>query len=738
MAEEERRPLLNPALRLLVEPTPEPAPGGGKSRTTTKVERLEQQMAKLLRQVTSLHEARSTLAVHGTRTALLARMFASDSLAPSHSPTDLFSDDVGCRLVAPTGDGYIVEADVARLPELAERIRRAPNWAIRSDISRVRSIRRFDRSGVLRGRSVEELWNRAVEADGGRYFLVWLRPYHDPGAREALLSAFDGLARERTLLPSADAGPLFEAGPPDAIPSTSTARAMREYRRTRGVGRAVVRVSDRARLRRILASGTVFRMDPVRPVRASAGRGGTPTLPVPTLPPGPVVAVVDGGLHDLAYKALESWRVAPIVSDTDADRVHGNAVVSLVAHAHELNPHLDLPRLGTRVGTAQAVPHRESNVLLLPDDLLDMLQRMAARHRDARVWNMSFNMEETDDEPDRVSDLGHQISRIARAARVLPVISVGNVFRGNKRLQPPADCEAALTVGGRTPTRAGKPGAPCPRCCVGPGPEGMLKPDVSWHSPMRVAGGKEMIGSSFPTAPVSTLAAHSFEHLREPTPDLVRALLINRTELEQHEAGRGWGTPYDGRPPWECGPGTVTMLLRATLELGNSYYWNDIPIPPEMIDGGHLVGGAALTAVLEPLVSPFGGANYFAPRVEVGLQFPSRAGKWENLLGTLQESTLPEAVARQELKKWQPVRHYHKHAFKRAVGGTALRLRARLFARDLYQPGLPSRAAMPPQEAAIVLTLKAHGAGSASIYDSVVRELGNYVESAVVVQEVQV
>jgi hypothetical protein len=142
--------------------------------------------------------------------------------------------------------------------------------------------------------------------------------------------------------------------------------------------------------------------------------------------------------------------------------------------------------------------------------------------------------------------------------------------------------------------------------------------------------------------------------------------------------------------------------------------------------------------VLEPLVSPFGGANYFATRVEVGLQFPSRAGKWENLLGTLQESTLPEAVARQELKKWQPVRHYHKHAFKRAVGGTALRLRARLFARDLYQPGLPSRAAMPPQEAAIVLTLKAHGAGSASIYDSVVRELGNYVESAVVVQEVQV
>jgi hypothetical protein len=425
------------------------------------------------------------------------------------------------------------------------------------------------------------------------------------------------------------------------------------------------------------------------------------------------------------------------VPDHDADRDHGDAVSSLVVHAHELNGHLELPAIGARVGTAQAVPHRHSNRLMVPDDLLDMLQGMAAKHRDARVWNMSLNVDEHDDEPDRVSDLGHQIAVLARAAGVLPVISIGNVTGKNSRLLPPADCEAALTVGGRVANRWGGPGGGCPKCCEGPGPEGMLKPELSWFSPLSVLGNTPMIGSSFATALVSVLAAHSFERLRDPTADLVRALLINRAERESHDAKLGWGTPFDGTAPWECAPGSVTMSWRAELEPSFEYHWSGIPIPPEMIRYGRLVGGAVLTAVLEPLVSPFGGSNYFSSRIEVALQYAGAGGAWANLLGTMKESTLPEHQARNELKKWQPIRQHKKSNFDCALGGGALRVRARIYARDLYQPGMPTRASLPPQNVALVLTLKGPD-GSSTIYDSMVQELGNFVESAVIDQDVTV
>ena len=77
----------------------------------------------------------------------------------------------------------------------------------------------------------------------------------------------------------------------------------------------------------------------------------------------------------------------------------------------------------------------------------------------------------------------------------------------------------------------------------------MLKPDVSWFSTLRMIGGVTASGSSYATPLVSTLAAHTFANLKEPSPDLVRALLINVAEQEAHAPRLGWGTPYHGHLP---------------------------------------------------------------------------------------------------------------------------------------------------------------------------------------------
>jgi len=62
----------------------------------------------------------------------------------------------------------------------------------------------------------------------------------------------------------------------------------------------------------------------------------------------------------------------------------------------------------------------------------------------------------------------------------------------------------------------------------------------------------------------------------------------------------------------------VTLAWRAYIEPGANYYWNDIPVPRELVRNGKLYGRASLTAILRPLVSPFAGANYFASRLASG------------------------------------------------------------------------------------------------------------------------
>ena len=227
--------------------------------------------------------------------------------------------------------------------------------------------------------------------------------------------------------------------------------------------------------------------------------------------------MVDGGPYAASYSA--AWRAPPLVSDAQADR--RTAPISLIVQGHAWNTNRPLPALTCRVGTVQAVPHETANRRFDERELIEYLAAVVRAHPETHVWNISANQEGPQFDPDEISVLGHEITELARAANILPVVSVGNVRSGTRtRLSPPADSEAAITVGGRQADAQGHPAGACPRCLTGPGPDGMLKPDVAWFSELRMIGGAVGAASSYPTALVSSLAAHTFANLREPTPDL--------------------------------------------------------------------------------------------------------------------------------------------------------------------------------------------------------------------------
>jgi hypothetical protein len=151
------------------------------------------------------------------------------------------------------------------------------------------------------------------------------------------------------------------------------------------------------------------------------------------------------------------------------------------------------------------------------------------------------------------------------------------------------------------------------------------------------------------------------------------------------------------------------------------------------------MGGVNLTALLRPLVSPHGGANYFASRLETSIRRQWNK-KWLSIAGSMMESTLREEDAREDLRKWQPIRRQcadFSTGSGLAFSGQHLQLYARVYMRDLYQFGWQHHSQAGLQDVAFVLTFLS-GDGNPAIYNSMVQALGNFVESAVINQEIEI
>jgi hypothetical protein len=734
----ESRPVLNPILAFKRDPRRAGVTGRAPSEDQIRFERLDIQRVILSKQVRELRT--SGLPAYGNCVLVTIKMF-DDSLAPTYEPESIFREGLGSPLVAPIDNGYLAQIDIDSIDGIANLISGSNKVDVRVTVSRIASISPVSSADII-GAS-DEAWESAIVGESGRIFSAWLAPYAKNQSREHVVKELLRLQSQGVISTINDAVGITREQGSDADQlqlqegeiDGSLLRAARDYRQ-----RAYVKVNlafaNIIALQKIVASGTIFKIEPVRPlVAAEIPAAPDPERPIPSEQWQPVVGIVDGGLFAKSYEPMVAWRAPSLVSDVIANRTHGNRVTSLVVHGGAWNTHLNIPELTCRVGVAQAIArngHGSTSRVSFESYLRSVISR---HHGSTKVWNFSFNEPVSGGERLEMSLLGHEIHKIAREFNILPVISIGNVDQdNNQRLGPPADCEAALTVGGRV-ADGENPGPACQDCLPGPGPEGLKKPEVSWFSTLRGIGGAAETGSSYAAAITSALAAHTFHNLKNPTPDLVRALLINTSDRDNFDNKLGWGSPcIRSTLPWECEDGSVTLVWSSKLRAGQWYYWEDIPIPPEIIHDDKLKGRVSLTAVLNPMVSELGSANYFSTRLQVALQYTKVNGKMGNLAGTMREDIEREQVARSEHAKWNPIRHHIKD-ISRGIGfsGNGLRVCARIFGRDLYQHGLNSNSEIKESDVAFALTLAApvSGDGASSIYNSVATRLGTYVESAV-------
>lgn len=747
MAESPPRPLLKPVLHLKKDSYPGRPGLGGKSASNIIEHRLAEQRKVLSMAFREMNKTATDQPNFGGHVVIYADMF-EDSSAPSYTPKDLFRPSYGAQLTTPHHTGYLVQMRTDYLGQLASKIKDMSNGKELVDISRVQSVTFFGEKNATGGITLDVLWEKASEFEVGRAFIIWLMPLKNKKAQESLIQKISTLQNDTISSPP----PLLQEVLKNLDDEVSTTvrhslqtfaseddrivLAMRNYQRL-GHTRATVILPSKAALGQLLASGTVLRINPVSPIISTtpgSGREPNPLLQS-DMSRFPIVGVVDGGLTATSYRPAEAWRAPPFIPDGQADTKHGNQVTSLIVQGHEWNNRLKLPPLHCQVGTVQAV----SKAPLTPDpeNFISYLDFLMSTYTNTRVWNFSLNQIE-DCSPDNVDSLSHDIAVLARKHKILPVISTGN--GPGDRLRPPADCEAAITVGGRQQDSTGSSAGKCDVSLNGPGPSNMLKPELSNFSEVRVIGGGIRKGSSFATALTSPVAAHTMAQLRDPSPDLVKALLLHNADLNAFDPNLGFGTPAVNPSPWLCRTGFVTLQWTAKIRHGHPFYWN-VPIPNSLRKTGKLKGIGILTAILNPhpMVSEIAGMNYFSVRIETALQY-QRGQKengdpdFHNLLGSLNTKRLTEQQARKLDHKWSPIRH-HKKPFLRGhqFEGNNLRIYTRIFYRDsyLYEENSVEQMKKVGLDTVFVLSIGTND-GSDDIYDEICNELGTSVESAIV------
>lgn len=726
-------PTINPILSFLEKPIPKGVTGGGKNADGIVWSRLEAQQESLRKNLRDIQGDKDLIS-HSGKIQLLVKMF-DDSLAPSWTPNDLFETNSFTRIVSPAYKGFLVETTKEKLNDVINRIKSAQTDKIKVDISRLKSIVGFGKKEILRNN--DNLFDTIREKE----FNVWLLPFHDSDARISVVNALKKLVKDGTLeFGDPKFTNVFEDNENNAYSGNFIDRLDRYLAEGYLTFTTVLRSKNE--FQKLIGSGAIYRIEPVNSLTAKSTPPGSGKEPSPKLidnKNAPVVVIVDGGCSAPSYTPLNVMKISPLVNQSDADLKHGNRVTSIICQASGWNNNLALPSLECKFISVQAI--NKVGVANQPtaEQFIYYLRRVAEKTEGAAsVWNLSFNESSPSINFEEISYLGHEMNTIAREFNILPVISIGNIDNSNKsKLCPPADCEAALTIAGRTAKKNGDVDQACPHSLRGPAPAGMKKPELSWFSKLRMIGGDVDVGTSFSAPLVSSIAAHTFKNIKNPTPDLVKALLINKAEQIEHDLRLGWGTPWHkgNAMPWLCDDGSVTLAWNSKLKAGSSYYWNDIPLPPEMIIDGKIKGDIILTAIIKPLVSKLGGENYFSTRLQCALQHVLNNGKNKSLLGSMRESTDKEIDSRQELAKWSPVRHHGKSFKGVSVDNDKVRLYARIFTRDLFQFGFSSHHELDEQDVAFVLTFKSHEKDPA-IYNSMTQRLGNKVEVASIEQDI--
>jgi serine protease AprX len=680
----------------------------------------------------------------------LKAILSVKALAKSHWRDELF-DRRSCPVIGAGKPGELfLRGSREGIHTLKNRILKGERDQLVKEISAIKELRPIHPDDRLNGYSISKLFSVAAVTADRRAIKVKLFDFSDPDTQSSEVAQFESLLQSKAI--SFVRHPQYKGQDIYTVTCKSEydVRFLANVLSVRSVGLIpMFRTLREARLNSRPVPDSIFESenDP-----ASF----------------PIVGVVDSGVTK-KIPELEKWiyNRERHVAAAEENTYHGTFVAGLLVWGHVLNAaHPEIGRHPCRILDIHVLPNTDPTygavgTITEAELLQDLEQALIKYSNEVKVWNLSLGSNEVC-ALDRFSDFAVQLDNLQERFGVTFVIAAGNYqvapllsyprnLHGAMagRITSPADSVLGIAVGAiaqlNHPTTGTKRGEPSPFSRNGPGPNHIIKPDLvhfggnigtdfshslgitSLDNGPKIA---EDIGTSFATPLVARQLASIHHRITPmPTATLARAILThNAVDIRSRERVKdgddhflGFGTPLEIERALECEPWKMTLVFEEVMRPGFFLEWDNFPYPESLTDGKRFRGEIWMTLAYTPARNPSYGSEYCETHVDAHFGVYQDIKGKEKFSGQVpvehpNKGLLYESFQVQSLRKWAPVRTYHRLIPSGIVGK-----RWRLFVELLCRHGVEATKASK-QPFALLLTIS-DPEKKAPVYDEMVRSL---------------
>lgn len=470
---------------------------------------------------------------------------------------------------------------------------------------------------------------------------------------------------------------------------------------------------------------SIFSIQPMPKFRMTLdGSAGSYELPDAVYPQlgaeYPKLGILDSGIEPINH--LEPWlaeqRWSPY-PDQEQDHQHGTFVAGVALYGDRFEQSSWIDGLPSRLYDACVFPDERLYATGVPEDEVigNIEEALKLLHDKAPVWNLSISGPSYVRSND-FSDFAKALDSLQDRYGVLICKTAGNtlgLLHGDEKepLFSGADSVRSLTVGsaahGKGPYDLAEEGAASPFSCKGPGPEFIIKPEVSHYggnagvnprtgtqtiTPVHSFGidgnAAAAVGTSFASPRVSALAANvAFALDGGPDPLLVKTLIVHSASYadnklippDERVKEMGFGVPASLSSILSDNPYETTLVLRGTIAKGEKINILDFPMPSSLVRDGTYTGQIVLTLAYDPVLDPTQGGEYC--QSDINVKFGSFARKMER---DTSKRTIINPIGRADSVNLLRGDYYSKKKLKDAQTDFAMRERMLIEFQGKYSP----------------------------------------------------
>lgn len=429
------------------------------------------------------------------------------------------------------------------------------------------------------------------------------------------------------------------------------------------------------------------------------------------------LGILDNGIASIpqfsGWLPLQRWTVYPesVISPTHGTFVAGVALYGDFCEEKEWVGHR-----GIKLFDAAIYPDTAKEGLDEDELIANIREAIESNHDKVKIWNLSLSVVRPVCDT-KFSDFAIALDDLQEKYNILICKSAGNCTNfasglPKGRIHEGADSVRSLVVGSvahaKGPDDFSEIDNPSPFSRIGPGPEFIIKPEVSHYGGNAGINGEGKIvktgvkafssdgtmtsgvGTSFSTPRIAALATGLYQELDEDfDPLLLKGLIIHSASYSKNlqipmierTKQLGFGVPRTVSEILYNDPYEATLILRDTISKGEYIDIMDFPMPKSLIRNGYYTGQIVATLVYDPILDPSQGVEYCQSNMDV------KFGSYDNKKDRdVSKRNILNPVGRDGAKNLFREELNSKRLMRESQGDFALRERLLIQYADKYYP----------------------------------------------------